>query len=370
MRTDAKNALARREPHRLLTCAWFAAMLPGCYLAHVTSGQLGVIKDAIEAEEALLRAELSDTDKEKLRYISEVKRFAETEIGLKPTCNFSTYLLRERKPLTWTVIAVRRDSFEPKTWWFPIVGIASYKGFFDESMAFAERDGLRDAGYDAVVWPAGAYSTLDWFCDPVLPTMLDYGNAKLADLIIHELTHGTIYVSGDTEFNESLADFVAHAASPIFLERKFGPGNAADGSFAADLAAEAKMNKAIRQLYERLAAIYDAAAAEPGHGNDKPTDARRDADMSAAREREFSAARKEFAAICAETGRIDALCTADSQLDNAVIYSRLAYGSPERFQKLFDAVGHDWHRFWQELRARYDRPDWYPPADERPKNWP
>ena len=50
-----------------------------------------------------------------------------------------------------------------------------------------------------------AYSTLGHFADPVLNTMLRYGDLELVSTIFHELAHQLIYVHGDTEFNESFA---------------------------------------------------------------------------------------------------------------------------------------------------------------------
>jgi predicted aminopeptidase len=50
-----------------------------------------------------------------------------------------------------------------------------------------------------------AYSTLGRFADPVLNTMLSYGNNELAAIIFHELSHQLVYVAGDSAFNEAFA---------------------------------------------------------------------------------------------------------------------------------------------------------------------
>jgi predicted aminopeptidase len=97
-----------------------------------------------------------------------------------------------------------------------------YKGFFDVERARRERDDLQALGYDVILRPVTAYSTLGFFSDPVLSDMLRYPDDSLADLLIHELTHATIYVKGHTDFNESLATFVGRQGSLDFLAQRHG----------------------------------------------------------------------------------------------------------------------------------------------------
>lgn len=332
---------------------FLASLLGGCYLTHVAGGQLGVISDTVSVQEALKSGALTAADRDKLEYIQDVKRFAEKELGLTETCNYSTYLLRDKAPLTYVVSAARRDALVSKTWWYPIVGTASYKGFFDETLAAEESAELLADGYDVYLRTAAGYSTLGWFCDPVLPAMLDYRESTLADLIIHELTHSTLYVSGDTEFNESLADFVAHTAAPRFLETRFGPGNRHLSELAEHRREERIVNGILRALADRLRSLYATSPSEP----------------LLARESEFASARRELGAACAAHGINDSLCAPDAQLDNAVVLGRLTYGSPERFERLFREVGGDWRIFFASLRAVYDKSDWYPLPSSK-QRWP
>ena len=53
-----------------------------------------------------------------------------------------------------------------------------------------------------------AYSTLGWFPDPLLNTMLEAHPDAIAPLIFHELAHRQLYLPGDTAFSESFAAFV------------------------------------------------------------------------------------------------------------------------------------------------------------------
>ena len=67
-----------------------------------------------------------------------------------------------------------------------------------------------------------AWSTLGWFNDPILSNMLYRSEGQLAELIIHELTHATIFVKDDLTFNENLASFVGHIGAIHYLQSKYG----------------------------------------------------------------------------------------------------------------------------------------------------
>ena len=50
-----------------------------------------------------------------------------------------------------------------------------------------------------------AYSTLGKFNDPILNTMMAYGDDELASIMFHELSHQLVYIADDTSFNEAFA---------------------------------------------------------------------------------------------------------------------------------------------------------------------
>ena len=52
--------------------------------------------------------------------------------------------------------------------------------------------------------------------------MLSRTDGQLADLIIHELTHATLFVKDSLEFNENLATFIGNRGSEMFIRQKFG----------------------------------------------------------------------------------------------------------------------------------------------------
>jgi predicted aminopeptidase len=55
--------------------------------------------------------------------------------------------------------------------------------------------------------------------------MLQWDEATLANLILHEMTHATIYFKGETEFNEWIATFVGNQRAIDFLCGKYGKGS-------------------------------------------------------------------------------------------------------------------------------------------------
>ncbi|HUG41915.1 MAG TPA: aminopeptidase [Longimicrobiales bacterium] len=159
--------------------------------------------------EDLLASPLTEEGtREKLALVRMARTFASRELGLDVGASYTTYSDLGRDTLLLVVTGARRDAFVPVTWWFPIVGRVPYKGFFDPDDARAEARRLEREGYDAAVRPAGAFSTLGWFNDPLLSTTLRYDDVSLASTVIHEVTHNTVFLKGRVAFNESFASFV------------------------------------------------------------------------------------------------------------------------------------------------------------------
>ena len=52
--------------------------------------------------------------------------------------------------------------------------------------------------------------------------MTERDPGSLAELIIHELTHGTLFVKNSLEYNENLADFVGEYGALRFLAGRYG----------------------------------------------------------------------------------------------------------------------------------------------------
>lgn len=320
----------------LLCLPWMAG---GCYLSHLAGGQLHIVCASIPIDQALASKDLSFTEKKRLLLVQEVKAFAESTLDLKPTCNYSKYLPGPKRPLTYIVSAAEKGSLTPVTWWYPIVGRVSYKGFFDRGMALAEKRRLEARGYDVYMRPARAFSTLGWFCDPVIPTMLGRSDDELAELIIHELTHSTLFIRGDTQFNESLASFVAKKGVAQFFRVK-----RRNVSRDRDVRSNPKEKEAeslrifFRLLTKRLRSVHGG---DP-RGTEK-------------KEKVFTSARKELRALCTSFREQHVSCTPDFTLNNAAVTARIDYASFVPFEKIYVEVGGDWRAFFKVLKQRQKR---------------
>jgi predicted aminopeptidase len=185
-------------------------------------GQLSVIYNTKPVEEVLKDPSFPDSLKARLLLIKEIKQFAFDSLGINYSENYSTVFDQKGKGILWTVTGCEPYSLKAKEWEFPVVGSFSYKGFFDYKKALTEEKLLKEGGYDTSVDEIAGWSTLGWFKDPVLSSMLSRSPGSLANLIIHELTHGTLYVKDNVDFNENLASFVGDKGALIFLEHKYG----------------------------------------------------------------------------------------------------------------------------------------------------
>jgi predicted aminopeptidase len=200
--------------------------LTGCsrltYVMHAAAGQFRVMASVEPFEELAAKGALTKAQMDKIDLIQRVKRYAEQELGVKKTNNYRRVYPRPMEQALRVVSASPKDTLQLKTWWFPVIGRMPYLGFFSNEKAEGERLKLEKQGYDAVVHDAEAYSTLGWFEDPITMNMLVGSPAVLADTIVHELTHVTVYVKGQSAFNEGLALFMGRLGALQFLQSACG----------------------------------------------------------------------------------------------------------------------------------------------------
>ena len=211
-------------PHRLLLLVALACSQLGClhlcYLAQAAAGQDEIRFRARPIEEALADPSLKPRIRRLLAMVADVKAYGEQH-GLDATDNYSEFTQLDRPVAAWVVLAAPPLSLNPKMWWFPIVGSVPYLGWFNQRDAERHAATLRRQGWDVHLRGAGAYSTLGWFDDPVLSTMIrprGMGDASgLVNIVLHESVHATHYVSSQSYFNESLANFVADSLTVTYL---------------------------------------------------------------------------------------------------------------------------------------------------------
>jgi len=196
---------------RCATCLILSLVLSGCsfgYYAQSIGGHRDLMSRRQPIEDYLENPDTTEELRQRLRYVQTARDFASEELLLPDNGSYRLYADLERPYAVWNVVAAPEFAMTPKTWCFIVVGCVAYRGYFDEKDAKAEGDKLLGEGHDVDVYGVTAYSTLGWFADPVLNTMLGYSDASLAGLIFHELAHEKLYVKDDSAFNEAFATFV------------------------------------------------------------------------------------------------------------------------------------------------------------------
>jgi predicted aminopeptidase len=192
------------------------------YAYRQAKGQLKIIFNTRPVREVLADKTFPDSLKNRILLIEEIKRFAFDSLGLNSSANYTTFYDQHQKPILWVITACEPFELKAKKWHFPIVGTFSYKGHFEKEIADSELNELKKQGFDTQLNEVSAWSTLGYLKDPILSSMLEKSEGRLAALIIHELTHGTLFVKNNLEFNENLADFIGDYGAIRFLKSKYG----------------------------------------------------------------------------------------------------------------------------------------------------
>ncbi len=233
----------------------------GCrlaYIFHAASGQFRLLHDSIPMEEALKDETLSPEQKARLRLVTRIKDFGEKELGLKPTRNYQTVYLKSSKCPIYCISASPKDRLVRTTWWFPVVGDMPYLGFFDLKSAEAKKENLAKKDLDVTMGVADAYSTLGWFRDPVTLNLIQGSTVDLVETILHEMTHVTLYLKGQGEFNEGLAVLVGKAGALSFLKKTYGPSDPLTIEANESIEDERLFCTFLSSLLKKLEAFYNS----------------------------------------------------------------------------------------------------------------
>jgi hypothetical protein len=211
----------RRALRLLLPALLLALLLPACsslgYYGQAVNGQLQLLARR-QPIDSLLEAESTPADlRARLALVRQLLDFAAQELALPVHDQYRSYVELDRPFVVWNVFATPEFSMQPKTWCFPVAGCVAYRGWFSEARARADARRLREAGFDVFVGGVAAYSTLGWFSDPVLSTVLYREDHRLAMLLFHELAHQVAYTRDDSVFNESFATAVEQLGLAAWL---------------------------------------------------------------------------------------------------------------------------------------------------------
>jgi predicted aminopeptidase len=333
---------------RLLLVIAFCLAAQGCgtvYVAQAAKGQLQILTARKPITRVLADPKVSPQLKTRLESVRDAREFAWRELGLPNNKSYTTYADLHREYVVWSVVATPEFSIEPREWCFPIVGCVAYRGYFKEARAQRFADELRAQGFDTMVGGTPAYSTLGKFNDPILNTMMIYGDDELASILFHELSHQVIYIQDDTAFNEAFAVTVEQEGLARWLKSR----GRADQLVRYQKRRERQSEglAVVRRYRTELAALYSTGIA---------------ADVMRSRKATV------FARLVEELKALDARYSVKSgivdDLEGGPNNARLAsiatyYDCVPGFEKLLASVDHDLPRFYAAAAdlAKLSRPE-------------
>ena len=192
----------------------------GCspvYLAKAGWAEMKILKGRRPLDQVIQDQRTDEDTRKKLLLTRQARSFAIHQLGLNAGDSYTSFTQLETDTLAWVLSAAYRDRLESKTWWFPIVGRVPYKGYASEKGARKAESKLDAEGFDTYLRTTSAFSTLGWFADPLLSSLLRYDEVDLVETILHELSHNHLFVPGRVRFNESFATFVGRVGAIRFV---------------------------------------------------------------------------------------------------------------------------------------------------------
>jgi len=273
----------------LVLARWsvLAAALPiisGCALPYywqAASGHLELLRKRTPIADVLEDSSQPPDIKQALQRVVAMRAFAVEKLDLPDNRSYRSYVDLERPYVVWNVVAADEFEVDPMQWCFPMVGCVSYRGYFEQDAAEQFATTLSDGGMDTYVAGASAYSTLGYFADPVLNTMLAGGEHYIAGILFHELAHQKFYLKGDSDLNEAFATAVQQYGTVEWLATQ---GSAeAVSAYRSRMQRQADFTVLVAEQRARLQAIYLA---------DTPIE-----DARAAKQTAFARMREDYARL-------------------------------------------------------------------------
>jgi predicted aminopeptidase len=232
------------------------------YLAQQGVGQLRLMQSRRKIPEVLADPTVEPETKRRLKLAVSARNFGVEVLGLRKSDSYTRFVDTHGLALAWNVWAAPKDSLRPIRHKFAVAGAVPYLGFFREEDAKRVEARLRAQGYDTYVGEVSGYSTLGITSDPVFSSMLEGSPAHIVEVTLHEMLHGTLYLPGHSDWNESLATFVGLNGAALFFTMTGGGAHAAQQVFAE---AEARRQRAeefsrfLEPWLKELEALYASA---------------------------------------------------------------------------------------------------------------
>lgn len=335
----------------LVATMWLAACETVAFYSQATHGQLSLLLKREPITELLADPEQARALKEKLRYLQAARAFASRELALPDNDSYTQYADLKRSHVVWNVVAAPRYSVKPKKHCFPVAGCVTYRGYFakDDAQAYAKK--LEVEGLDVSLGGVSAYSTLGWFADPILNTMLKRPLPDLAGLLFHELAHQQFYKKGDTTFNESFATTVEREGLHRWLASR------GEADLLEDvLARRARRDAVVELILDHRNKLGEAYAAV----REKKLDAEvEEKTLQVAKKTGFDALRTAYADLQAKGGGTKGFDRwIQRDLNNASLALFADYNTRVvEFNELLAGMDGDWQAFYLAVEALADSED-------------
>lgn len=204
----------------------FSALSNGCstvsWYSQSIWGHIEIMNSQQPIDELLEQNDIYPALRTQLVKVQQIRQYATSSLRLPNNNSYTEYADIGRPYVVWNIVATPALSLKPETWCYPIVGCASYRGYYKLESAQKHKAELVAQGLDVYIGRVPAYSTLGWFDDPVLNTFIYWNDYQLAGLIFHELSHQILYIKDDTAFNESFARAVQEIGIQQWL-KEVGP---------------------------------------------------------------------------------------------------------------------------------------------------
>lgn len=324
---------------RCLLAIALLLVLSGCsstrYYSQLATGQWQLLKAREPVDTLIADPQQPIALRQQLAKAQAARTFATQRLHLPDNQSYRLYANLQRSYVVWNVFATPEFSLTPITHCFPIAGCVAYRGYYSQGGARGEAALARQQGRDVFVSGVEAYSTLGWFDDPILNTMLNWGDERLATLIFHELAHQRVYVKDDTEFNESFASFVEQEGTRQWRIHQGLPPVSSHGRQQRD-----QFIALVMSTRDRLQMLYTQPLAPN--------------EMRQRKAAEFERMRREYRQLRDQQWAADKRYDAwiNSPMSNAKL---LPFGLYDQwvpaFRAVFEQSNCDWPRFYSAVQA-------------------
>ena len=164
---------------RRLLAGLACVLLGGCssvsYYSQLASGQWQLLRAREPVAEVIADPTRPQVLRDHLAQSQKARTFASQQLHLPDNQSYRLYADIGRPYVVWNVFATSEFSLSPQNHCFPIAGCVAYRGYYSQGAARGEAALLQLRGMDVSIGGVEAYSTLGWFDDPIMSSMMRWG---------------------------------------------------------------------------------------------------------------------------------------------------------------------------------------------------